>query len=81
MGQVIVRNLDDAVLESLRARARERGKSMEQFLREGITAMAAPDRRAWLDELDQIRSMAPVGSEERKFPLAEDLIREDRDRQ
>ena len=79
MGQLIVRNLDDAVLEALRERARERGKSMEQFLREGITAMVAPDRRRWLEELDHIRAMAPPRSSVGPSPLVEELIREDRD--
>ena len=80
MGQVIVRNLDDAVLDALRKRARERGKSMEQFLREALTAMATPDRRQWLEELDRIRAMAPARQEGVVFPLAEEMIREDRDR-
>lgn len=80
MGQVIVRNLDDAVLEALRKRARERGTSMEQFLREGITAMVAPDRRQWLEQLDRIRAMAPPQSSAGSSPLVEELIREDRDR-
>lgn len=80
MGQVTVRNLDDAVVEALRRRARESGKSMDQFLREGITAMAAPDRREWLEELDRVRAMAPPGAGNGAYPPAEDLIREDRDR-
>lgn len=59
MAQVIVRNLDDAVVAALKRRARERGKSVEQFLRDGIVAMVATDRTARLEELEHIRSLAP----------------------
>jgi antitoxin FitA len=37
MAQVIVRNLDDRVLDVLRTRARLRGHSLEQELRDTLT--------------------------------------------
>ena len=34
MGQILVRNLDDSVIEQLKARALKAGKSLEQYVRE-----------------------------------------------
>ena len=41
MGQVLVRNLDDRVIDSLKAKAELKGRSLEQELRD-ILAAAAP---------------------------------------
>lgn len=41
MGQVLVRNLDDGVIDNLKARAELKGRSLEQELRD-ILAAAAP---------------------------------------
>lgn len=40
MAQVLIRQLDERVVEALRARARARGLSLEQSLRELLTAAA-----------------------------------------
>jgi len=40
MGQVLVRNLDDRVIESLRTKAELNGRSLEQELREVLTNAA-----------------------------------------
>jgi plasmid stability protein len=40
MGQVLIRNLDDAVIECLRLRAELKGKSLEQELRDLLTRAA-----------------------------------------
>ena len=40
MGQVLVRNLDDRVIESLRTKAELKGRSLEQELREVLTNAA-----------------------------------------
>jgi plasmid stability protein len=40
MAQVLIRQLDERVVEALRARARSRGVSLEQSLRELLTAAA-----------------------------------------
>ena len=45
MGQVIVRNLDDAVIETHRKRAKARGVSLEQELRERARAGSAAEPR------------------------------------
>jgi plasmid stability protein len=39
MGQVLVRNLDDRVIESLRAKAELKGCSLEQELRDILTKL------------------------------------------
>lgn len=75
MGQVIVRDLDDGVIAALEARAAKHGKSLEQELREILVAAAKPSREELLAELDRIRAMTRPGPR----PLAEDIIREDRD--
>ena len=41
MGQVLVRNLDDRVIDSLKTRAALKGCSLEQELRDVLTAAAA----------------------------------------
>ncbi len=76
MAQVIVRSLDDAVVAALKAKAARRGHSLEQELRDVLTAAAAPTRGALLAELDRCRALTPPGDR----LLAEDLVREDRDR-
>lgn len=40
MGQVLVRNLDDRVIENLKLRAELKGSSLEQELRDVLTAAA-----------------------------------------
>lgn len=58
MGSVLIRNLDEDTIARLKARAMERGTSLEQFLREGVTRLAEPSRDEVLDELRAIRARA-----------------------
>lgn len=74
MGQVIVRNLDDAVIERLKQSARARDQSLEQRLRDILTEAAKPSRAQLLAEMDRIRAMSNYTELD-----ATDLIREDRD--
>jgi plasmid stability protein len=77
MAQVVIRNIDDDVVERLKARAAAEKKSLEQKLRDVLTEAAKPSRAEVLAEVDRIRAMTPP-----RPPgalLAEDLIREDRD--
>ena len=77
MAQVVIRNIEDDVVERLKARAAAEKKSLEQKLRDVLTEAAKPSRAEVLAEVDRIRAMTPprpLGA-----PLAEDLIREDRD--
>jgi plasmid stability protein len=78
MAQVVIRNIDDDVVERLKARAAAEKKSLEQKLRDVLTEAAKPSRAEVIEELRRIRELSPPlppGA-----PLAEDLIREDRDR-
>mgnify|MGYP000852743404 CR=1 FL=1 len=77
MAQVVIRNLDDEVIERLKARAADEKKSLEQKLRDVLTEAAKPSRAEVIEDLRRIRALSPPlppGA-----PLAEDLIREDRD--
>ena len=59
MGQVLVRNLDDQVIEKLKHKAEIKGHSLEQELREIITAAAplTPDEKIAL--FKRLRSLSP----------------------
>ena len=58
MGEILVRNLDDSVIERLKARALKAGKSLEQSVREILTAAAKPSREEILAEMDRLREEA-----------------------
>jgi plasmid stability protein len=79
MGQLIVRNLDDRVVEALKARAARQARSLEAELRV-ILEKAASERVVDIAEAraraDRIRS----GLEGRPHSDSAALIREDRDR-
>ena len=78
MAQVLVRNLDDAVVERLKARAAASQRSLEAELRAVLEAAARPEKAEVLAMLDGIRACTrPPGPDE---PTAVDMIREDRDR-
>lgn len=59
MAQVIVRNLDDRVVDSLKQKAKARGHSLEQELRDILVAAAKPTHAEVLAEVDRIRAMTP----------------------
>ena len=79
VGQVIIRNVDDRVLERLKARAAAQRKSLEQSLRDLLTEAAKPSRAEMLAELARIRAMTPPRQPGATYPTAEQLLREDRD--
>ena len=79
MGQVVIRNIDDRVLERLKLRAAAQRKSLEQSLRELLTEAARPSRVELLADLERIRAMTPRRRPGASYPTAEELIREDRD--
>jgi plasmid stability protein len=56
MGQIVIRNLDDAVLVALRKRAAASGTSMEEQARRALAQAVGLDREAALRRLDEIRS-------------------------
>jgi plasmid stability protein len=76
MAQIIVRNLDDVVVERLKARARANGRSLEAEVRLILEQSAKVDmataRQMALDMRMRLKG--------RKFPDVVELIREDRER-
>ena len=75
MAQVIVRNLEDSVVEVLKERAALRGHSLEQELRDTLTQAAKFTPQERRNNADKIRAQARwiSGTD------STDLIREDRD--
>ena len=73
--EAAVRKLADEVIETHRARAKARGVSLEQELREVLRRAAAPTKEELLDDMARCRAMTPPGPR----TAAEDVIREVRD--
>ena len=76
MGQILIRNLDDAVLDALRRRAAEQGTSTEEEARRALIQSVGLSREEWLARADAIRKK--IGRLEGVSTL--ELLREDRDR-
>jgi plasmid stability protein len=59
MAQVLVRNLDDSVIDRIKTKAELKGRSLEQELREIITAAAplSPDEKVALSR--KLRALSP----------------------
>ena len=76
MAQVIVRNLDKATVDSLKARAAAKGQSLEQELRQLLTAAASPTRAETLRIANSIRALSQTAV----LVDVDTLLREDRDR-
>lgn len=76
MGQLLVRNLDEGVVDRLKRQAEARKISLEQLLREVLAAAAGPSRQELVAEMDRIRAMTP----KKLATSSTDLIRADRDR-
>jgi plasmid stability protein len=74
MGQILVRNLDDATIKQLKSRAARNRKSLEQTLREIIADAVRPSPEAGWAEIDRIRAKTP-----RKLDSSLPLIRAFRD--
>lgn len=55
MAQLLIRNLDDAVLEALRRRAAANGTSMEEQARRALKQAVGLDREAAVQRLDAVR--------------------------
>ncbi len=77
MAQVLVRQLNDKVVDRLKKRAKEHGRSLQSEVKT-ILEEAVPDyERAW-KRIDSLRLRLKRSG--RKFSNSADLIREDRDR-
>ncbi len=55
MGQILIRNIDAAVLDALRKRAAAAGTSLEEEARRSLASSVGLDRRAALARLDAVR--------------------------
>ena len=78
MANLTIRNVDDSVVERLKDKATQRGRSLEAELREVLKQAANQRTRAeMLAAADRIAAMTPKGV---KQTDSADLIREDRDR-
>lgn len=76
MAQVIVRNLDDTVVDTLKQKAKLHGTSLEQELREILSEAAHLTKRERRSLAQRIQAMTPGDIEQTD---SADLIREDRD--
>lgn len=75
MGSVVIRNLDDAIINQFRTKAELNNRSLEAELREALAAQAPLTSAQKLALVEKVAAMSP--------PRAEDsthLIRQDRDR-
>jgi plasmid stability protein len=76
MAQIIVRNLDDVVVERLKTRARDNDRSLEAEVRHILEQSAKVDMaQARLIVMERRKKL-----QGRKFADSVELIREDRDR-
>jgi plasmid stability protein len=61
MGQIIVRNLDEDIIERLKRRAAERKISLERHVREVLAEAAKPTRSEAIVRINALReSIGPV---------------------
>ncbi|MGB5100061.1 MAG: Arc family DNA-binding protein [Methanothrix sp.] len=76
MAQIIVRNLEDSVLERLKARARDNNRSLEaevlHILEQSVKVDSSQARKIALNIRERLKG--------RTFPDSSELIREDRER-
>jgi plasmid stability protein len=75
MAQILVRNLDDAVVDRLKLRAQAKGTSLEQEARTILTEASQMTRAEVAKRLEEFRARQKPNK-----TRAADLIREDRDR-
>lgn len=76
MGQIIVRNLDDAVIARLKQEAQRTGRSLEQTVRDLLSAAAGADRSELIAFAAEMRAVTAKRSLTLDVVAA---IREDRD--
>jgi antitoxin FitA len=77
MAQLLIRNLDQAVVNALRVRATQSGHSLEEEGRQVLTAGSGVGREAALAKLDSFREM--IGR--LPGPSTIEDLRADRDRE
>jgi plasmid stability protein len=76
MSQILVRNLDEAVVERLKSRARAHGRSLQAEVKDILEQSAKNDIAEARKLVDRVRR----SFEGRKFNDSSELVREDRNR-
>jgi plasmid stability protein len=76
MGQILIRNLDDSVIDALRQRAADHATSTEEEARRALSASVGLGRREAIARLNAVRARLGPDSE----PTSLDLLRADRAR-
>lgn len=76
MAQVMVRNLETAVVKNLKLRAKEHRRSLQEKLKEILEQAARQNTKAIQAKVKQVRGLFAG----RKFSDSSDLIRADRHR-
>lgn len=56
MAQLLIRNLDDSVVEALKRRAAMNGRSLAEEVRRTLTAATISDRESFLARIDALRA-------------------------
>jgi plasmid stability protein len=57
MGQILIRNLDDSVIDALKRRAADHATSTEEEARRALAASVGLGREAFLGRIDAVRGM------------------------
>lgn len=76
MGQILIRNIDDTILEALRQRAADSGTSTEEEARRALADSVGLNRMEAIERLDAIRKK--IGRLE--GPSTLEILRRDRRR-
>ncbi len=79
MAQVLVRDLDEEVVESLKRRAKQDGRSLQSEVK-FILEQAAQEPRVDMEAARALVENIRKKFKGRRFPDSAELIREDRDR-
>jgi antitoxin FitA len=75
MGQLIVRSLDDNLIQALRRRAARAGRSAEAEHRAILAQVLQPDTETFAEAASRLRARTPPQATD-----SADLVRRDRDR-
>ena len=75
MGQLLVRNIEDTIVQALKARARRSGRSVEAEHRAILEGVLQPEAVGFAELARRLRDSAPPQQSD-----SADLIRHDRDR-
>jgi len=76
MGQLLIRNLDDRIIESLKLKAEIKGHSLEQELRDILKQAAGATVEERLAMIDRVAAMQKKPTK----MLSEDVVRKIRNR-